>query len=161
MAVTMIFYCAISRQFLLVRSNKCPLEVSIYKYLQQLVAQNPDIYTHTPYIGITLWYLCMSLWLELDSWPLQLRLLSWLERCTGIAGPQVPFLPESRQLHFSQLLLVRSNKCIKNSTRNSHLQIPSICHYKPCRAADGSQPDENGVNSSNYILCRYLMFGGQ
>ena len=32
----------------------------------------------------------MNLWLELDSWPLS---LSWLERCTGITGPQVRFLP--------------------------------------------------------------------
>ena len=29
-------------------------------------------------------YIYMNLRLQLNSWPLQ---LSWLERCTGIAGP--------------------------------------------------------------------------
>jgi hypothetical protein len=36
-----------------------------------------------------------------------------VERCTGIAGPQVRFLPGGRSLHFSKLLLVRCNKMYK------------------------------------------------
>ena len=48
---------------------------------------------NTPYIGIIVIYnIYTNLWLVLDNWPLW---LSWLERCIGIAGPQVRFLPES------------------------------------------------------------------
>jgi hypothetical protein len=37
--------------------------------------------------------------------------------CTGIAGPQLQFLPGTYTVAFLQLFLVRSNKCKYNSTR--------------------------------------------
>jgi hypothetical protein len=39
---------------------------------------------------ITFCYIHELVVTELDNWTLQ---LSWLERCTGIAGPQIRFLP--------------------------------------------------------------------
>ena len=41
-----------------------------------------------------------------------------------LLGLQVRFLPEGLQSHSSQLLLVRTNKCIK-FTQNFHLQKPT------------------------------------
>ena len=43
-------------------------------------------------------------------------------RVSGITGPHVRLLPERLQLHFLQLLLVGSNKCIKIPLK----RVPSI-----------------------------------
>ena len=54
------------------------ISISLGIHFNQLKSLIVDVNTHTPYIGITLVYIYMN----------------WLERCTGIAGPLVLFLPE-------------------------------------------------------------------
>ena len=92
------------------------------------------IFTHTPFIGITLVYIYMNLRLEVDNWSLQ---LSWLECCTRIAGPQVRFLTEDlyscifRNCFWPGLINIYNSHSKFPSTKPFRLhQVIPHCFYK-------------------------------
>ena len=110
------------------------------------------------FLGDTLY---MNLWLALDNWPLQ---LSWLERCTGIAGPQIRFCNINtaspcnyRNVKMTILTIFQQGKSLSNSVsyfywRKTPTTLKLIFHpWRP--VLWHSQYQEKLVPSQYSVLC--------